>query len=147
MASWITYHACASATSTVMEEGGTELEAEAEEDDLEGAVRHTCEDMELEEGDTELEEGELAEDGELAGATELEATLFAPVFLIVQGTDCAALTPLTRPLCPLLAALAPPALPPRPPAPLPPPIHPPPALCRPLSLGLQLHATLLRWPH
>ena len=42
------------------EEGGTELEAEAEEG-------------ELEEGDTELDEGELAEEGELAGAAELEA--------------------------------------------------------------------------
>ena len=58
-----------------MEEGGTELEAEAE---LEEPVLHTCEDMELEEGDTELEEGKLAEEGELAGpaeegGTELEA--------------------------------------------------------------------------
>ena len=42
------------------EEGGTELEAGAEEG-------------ELEEGDTELEESELAEEGELAGAEELEA--------------------------------------------------------------------------
>ena len=41
------------------EEGGTELEAEAEEG-------------ELEEGDTELEEGEMAEEGELAGAAELD---------------------------------------------------------------------------
>ena len=74
-------------TSTVMEEGGTELEAEAEEGELEGPVWCICEDME--EGDTELEEGELAgqaeegvteleaeaEEGELAGAAELEATL------------------------------------------------------------------------
>ena len=76
-----------------MEEGGTELEAEAEEGELEGAVRRTCEDMELEEGDTELEEGDTEleegdteleegdtelEEGELAGpaeegGTELEA--------------------------------------------------------------------------
>ena len=42
------------------EEGGTELEAEAKEG-------------KLEEGDTELEEGELAEEGGLAGAAELEA--------------------------------------------------------------------------
>ena len=60
-----------------MEEGGTELEAEAEEGELEGPVQRTCKDMELEEGDTELE-GELAEEGELAGpaeegSTELEA--------------------------------------------------------------------------
>ena len=34
------------ATSTVMEEGGTELEAETEEGELEGPVRRTCEDME-----------------------------------------------------------------------------------------------------
>ena len=53
-----------------MEEGGTELEAEAEEGELEGPVRHTCEDVELEEGDTELEEGELAEEGELEGPAE-----------------------------------------------------------------------------
>ena len=57
--------------SMVMEEGGTELEAEAEEGELEGPVQRTCEDM-------ELEEGELAEDGELVGpaeegSTELEA--------------------------------------------------------------------------
>ena len=56
-----------------MEEGGTELEGELEE-----PVQRTCEDMELEEGDTELEEGDLAEEGELAGPaeegnTELEA--------------------------------------------------------------------------
>ena len=78
------------ATSMVMEEGGTELEAEAEEGKLEGPVRRTCEDMELEEGDTELEgklaeKGELVgpaeeggtelEEGELAGAAELEAAL------------------------------------------------------------------------
>ena len=44
-----------------MEEGGTELEAEAEEGELEGAVRRTCEDM-------ELEEGELAEEGELGAS-------------------------------------------------------------------------------
>ena len=43
-----------------MEEGSTELEAEAKEGKLEGPVRRTCEDMELEEGDTELEEGALA---------------------------------------------------------------------------------------
>ena len=53
-----------------MEEGGTELEAEAEEGELEGPVQRTCEDMELEEGDTELEEGELVEEGELAGPAE-----------------------------------------------------------------------------
>ena len=56
-----------------MEEGGTELEAEAEEGKLEGPVRCTCKDM-------ELEEGELAEEGKLAGpaeegSTELEAEL------------------------------------------------------------------------
>ena len=73
-----------------------ELEAEAEEGELEGAVQRTCEDMELEEGNTELEEGELAEEGELEDgelaeegelAGEAEATLFAYIFLIVQGTD------------------------------------------------------------
>ena len=41
-----------------MKEGGTELEAEVEEGELEGPVRRTCEDMELEEDDTELEEGD-----------------------------------------------------------------------------------------
>ena len=57
----------------------------------------------------------------------------------MQGDDYAALTPPTRPLCPLHATLAPPVLPPRPPAPLPPttrpppPTHPPPAPCRPPS--------------
>ena len=75
-----------------MEEGGTELEAEAEEGELEGPVRRThaktwswrraswLEEGELagpaEEGSTELEaeaeegeleEGELVEEGELAG--------------------------------------------------------------------------------
>ena len=35
-------------------------------------MRRTCEDMELEEGDTELEEGELAGPAE-EGSTELEA--------------------------------------------------------------------------
>ena len=163
-----------------MEEGGTELEAKAEESELEGPVRRTCEDMELEEGDTELEEGELAEEGELVGpaeegelvgpaeegSTELEAEaeegeleegelaeegklagqrswrpLSHSVFLIVQGADCTALTPPTRPLCPLHAALARPlqlsllGLQLRCPRQL--------AL---LSLGLQLRATLLRWP-
>ena len=63
-----------------MEEGGTELEAEAEESELEGPVRRMCEDMKLEEGNTELEEGELAEVDELAGpakegSTELEGEL------------------------------------------------------------------------
>ena len=48
-----------------MEEGGTELEAEAEEGELEGAVRRTCEDM-------ELEEGELVGAAE-EGGTELKA--------------------------------------------------------------------------
>ena len=46
-----------------MEEGGTELEAEAKEGELEGAVRCTYEDMELEEGDTELEEDEFSGGG------------------------------------------------------------------------------------
>ena len=55
-----------------------ELEAKAKEGELEGPVRHTCEDMELEEGDTELKEDELAEEGKLVGpakdsSTELEA--------------------------------------------------------------------------
>ena len=141
-----------------------ELEAEAEKGELEGPVQRTCEDIELEEGDTELEEGELVEEGELArpaeeGSTELEAEAeegeleevklaeegklagqrswrplsltLASVFLKVQGADCAALTPPTRSLYPLFAALAPPALPPRPPAPLPPPTRPSPAPCRP----------------
>ena len=49
------------------EEGGTELEAEAKEGELEEG------NMELEEGNMELEEGELVEKGELAGAAELEA--------------------------------------------------------------------------
>ena len=51
-----------------------ELETEAEEGELEGPVRSTCEDMELEEGDTELEEGELAEEDELAGPAEVGST-------------------------------------------------------------------------
>ena len=66
----------------------------------------------MEEGEGELVEegeGELVEEGELVGAVELEATLFASVFLIVQGADCATLIPPTRPLCPLRAALTPPA--------------------------------------
>ena len=50
-----------------MEESGTELEAEAEEGELEGAVRRTCEDM-------ELEEGELAEEGESVGPAEEGST-------------------------------------------------------------------------
>ena len=78
MAGRIAYHARIAASagrrdhvmSTVMEEGGTELEAEAEEGELEGPVQHTCEDMELEEGNTELKDGELAEEGELAGPAE-----------------------------------------------------------------------------
>ena len=49
-----------------------ELEAEAEEGELEGPVRHTCKDMEPEEGDMELQEGELAGPTE-KGSTELEA--------------------------------------------------------------------------
>ena len=45
-------------------------EGEAEEGELEGPMRHMCKDMELEEGDTELEESKLAEEGELAGPAE-----------------------------------------------------------------------------
>ena len=47
------------------EEGGTELEAEAVEGELEGAVRRTCEDMEPEEG-------------ELAGQAEEAARSWRP---------------------------------------------------------------------
>ena len=50
------------------------------EDELKGSVRPAEEEVEaeaeegeLKEGDTELEEGKLAEEGELAGAVELEA--------------------------------------------------------------------------
>ena len=48
-----------------------ELEGEAEEGELDGAVWRTCEDMELEEGNTELEEGKLAGTVE-EGGMELE---------------------------------------------------------------------------
>ena len=63
----------------------------------------------------------------------------------MQGAGCTALTPPTRSLCPLRAALTPPALPPQPPAPLPPPTRPPPAR-PPRPRPGQLRTTLLRWP-
>ena len=37
-------------------------------------MRSMCEDMKLEEGDMELEEGELADEGELAGTAEEGST-------------------------------------------------------------------------
>ena len=129
------------------EEGGTELEAEAEEGELEG-------------GDTELEEGKLAEEGELAGAAELEAEegeLEGPVQNAMDTEDefegsvqrsqrLARLrkrrqrewppTPLPPPTRPPPPTHPPPARPPRPQPPAPcrppllaPPTRPPPAPC------------------
>ena len=80
-------------------EGGTELEAKAEECELEGPVRCTCEDMELEEGEVggggrvggasgggqhraggrgrggRAGGGRVGRGGRVGGAAELEATL------------------------------------------------------------------------
>ena len=95
------------------EEGGTELDAEAEEG-------------ELEEGDTELEEGELAEEGELVGAAELEAEegeLEGPVQHEMDTEDKleGSVQRSQR-----LARLRKRRQREWPPAPLPPPTHPPP---------------------